>query len=397
MKKQMISLFLATAMLLSLTSCGKKNTNYASMSLEEYIEAVELPKNLTISIDPATVEERETVKVYENVEYMNFDAETLKELLLRNPVTEENINAMGHQYAAKTDTQADYLSVYDGGEAWFGESGQSVDGGFTYFCRPDLQYEGGSVVDSLLEIHSQMYQLNDPTIPDRLLGLLDSADHTLDFAPREKAVEEILSFLTENGCPQAEVFATVAYDLETLTMRYEQEFTQDQIPPQKSDEVYAMFCRQLVDDIPVNAYQLSAGSDSPWLSGPNMLLYYSEKGIVSANSYCWVEQPQEANGTETEIISAVSALELAKEYYGKAILSKEYTIEELELTYVEFRSDDRKTVILRPYWLVKTGYQQHYVTTDLKGNPVEGDLKTYDFLYFDAVTGDLFEGSPSVE
>lgn len=395
MTKRIISLLLTAAMLLSMTSCSKKeqNLDVENMTLEEYIDKVELPKNLAISIDPSTVEERETVKVYGNADYLDLDDEIAKELLLRNPITkEEQLPNEGTQYIAETDTHREALSV--------------DQGGLNYSWRPLHSVPTNSVLDSV-GVYPQMYDLGKEA--SVFEGIFDSAEKELDFASREEIVKRTEEFFTAMGL-SAEVHEIVAYDTAIFQSDYEVQQRLYQkyslcdpdypvpVLPQKSDEFYEVFYRPLLDGIPICTYDLRQPEDTFWHSVP-CTVRYTIDGIVNTFSYGLIDPASE--GTETEILSAAEALELAKAYYGQGVLLKPHTIEEMELVYILYQNEDRTGIAsIRPYWLIKTSYMQEYEYpeyTDWEGNPLEGEIKAYDFTYFDAVTGEYFIGSTSAK
>lgn len=398
MKKRILSLILITVMLLSMTSCKKEqDTNVKNMTLEEYLETVELPKNLTIAVDPSTVVEKETAKIYSEIEWWDSDIDLLAEKLMRNPVTEKSVWAMGQQYRAITDTVRESLIAYDGGEAFFGEAGHSDDGGFYYSIspQPDSILSGPDVT---ADDYPRVYYCSVESVMDQFMGFYPNADAELDFSSRKAIAEQADAFWKEIGFPDIRVHEVTAYDVDTLNHIVENKWTDHgKQNMQKRDEHYVVLCRQWIDGLPINSYFMEEIVGKCITSSAT--LKYTQDGLAAVDADNIIQQP--TVGIEKELISAAEALECAKKHYGQGILLQQHTIEEMELVYIFiYREDGSEFVFdeLRPFWLIKTASQQEFPYpkySDWAGNPLEGEIKVYDYIYFDAVTGEYCKDSSS--
>lgn len=401
MKKRIISLLLIMAMAFSMTGCKKEQKLDAkNMTLEEYLEAVELPKNLTISLDPSTVPDRETAKLYDNVELFHLDDKMVQELLLRGSVVQEREipgSVSGRTaYVTTSDTYQEELIVGPGELSYLQQPLEDI------FTQSVLESNG---------LYPQVYDTEAGKYIDKFRGIFDSAGKELDFASREEVTKQTEEFFASLGIP-IEVNEIVAYDTDIFQLDYElqqrlyekqlQETPNQPVPvpvlPQKSDEFYEVLWRPILDGIPLATYTLRAMDDASWVDFP-CFTRYTKDGIMRIGSAKLVDPA--AEGTETEILSAPEALELVKEYYNQSILLKQHDIEGMELVYISYRNEDFTGISsIRPYWLIKTSYQQNYPYpkySDWEENPLEGEIKAYDYTYFDAVTGEIFIGSTSAK
>lgn len=395
MKKRLVSMLFSSLFLLSMIGCSDQINGdihrYDDIPFEEYLEKVKLPKNLNFAIEPETVPARTTAKVYENVEYMDFDNDVVKDLFFLNPITQQEeaqetpSAPISMVYTAETDTQWERFIVRPGS--------------FHYGIYPDID-SVGNLVSNLTQANSaKFYSFGSGGQISMFNGTFASADQELDFASRAEIQKQAIDLLAEAGIT-IEVDEIVAYDADTLQTIYEDgsKDTANTPLPQKSDECYWVLFRPLIDGIPLNTYYLKIKEDCTWAFWTSCGLQYEQSGLVSGYGNGLLASVSESNGTEENLLTPAAVLELTKQYYGQG-LTKPYTVESMELVYIEYPNEDQKSVLLRPYWLVKTSYQQAYngseKYTDWKGNPLEGEIKAYDYNYFDAVTGEYFEGSTS--
>lgn len=395
MKKRLSSILFSSLLLLNMTGCSDQINGdihrYDDVPFEEYLEKVKLPKNLNFAIEPETVPIRTTAKIYENVEYMDFDNDTVKNLFFLNSITQqEEVQATSSSpidtvYTAETDTQWERLIL--------------SSGSLHYGIYPDIDSVGNMVSNLTQGNSAKLYDFGSGDQISMFNGTYASAGKELDFASRAEIQKQATELFATIGIT-VEVDEIVAYDTAALQMIYENgsKDTKNTPVPQKSDECYWVLCRPLVDGIPINTYFLKMKEDCTWSFWINCNLQYQQDGLKTGFLNGMVKPLNEQDGNEKDILTPAAALELTKQQYGQG-LTKPYTVEAMELVYIEYPSKDNKTTTLRPYWLVKTSYQQSYEdsesNTDWKGNLLEGEVKVYDYTYFDAVTGEYFEGSTS--
>ncbi len=347
---------------------------------------------------------RTSAKIYKNVTYLEFDPKVMTDLLFKNPITEEAVWAEGPQYISETDQEWEQVTIYDGGKA-FGIEDPSVQGGFLYHYSPDK--------NRMLRLSNLMgFETADWTTfvsyPPEVLDSDFPLWENLDFVSCEDAIDEVLSCFQGQDFPDFQIQSIHTGDLEHLQHSYqyiktshetsgiEEPFT---IPePTKDDEAYFMHFTQMIDGIPLNNYTIGSNDDPniyPKYSYSIFDLFYSRYGIIDMMTGNLVAP---GNGTDTDIIGVSSAMDIVLNYYSKGVLLEEHNLESLELTYIQSLEKDG-SMKLHPYWLARVSYPKvvRYPDADWNKPEKEKEMKVFDHLYFDAVTGEYFPFSISAQ
>lgn len=416
MKKRLFSLVLSFLFLINLISCSEKDPQkknnihqYDDMSLSEYLKQTKLPKNLEVAFQPEAVKDFHEVYSYDAVEFFNLDLNSVSNVLLKNPITSQEIWAAGPQAIAETEKSIEYLTVYDGGIAFGNPQGGSF-GGLLYHFFQDKNYQNHP--HTLFTGEYPDYCFSGAGIDRRTAEGYWGTDIDLDFSTRKEAKDTIYTFLETLGIKDVELNYISAYDYDTIKLFYDWEKSsleklQKEYPElgtsfpypelQKTDEFYRLIGRQLINGIPVNNYDIAVVDPDH----PDVRSYLgfvcSSDGIIKADIFHLLKQPEETSGKKETVISASGALNLVQNYYGKGALLEKHTIESLELVYTLDISKDKQTVSLQPCWLARVSYPMRVAYPDDNGKEQTVDLKGYDHLYFHAVTGEYQNFSPSAK
>ena len=381
MKKRLLALFLSSLLLASLAGCsGKKETDihkYDDMTLQEYLDKHDLPKNLSYSFVVDEVSNRTSAKNY-TAEYVEFDLEILKQKFLHFPVAEEDPSFVRAEEGDKMES----IMLNNG-------SMGGDQGGFMYGGYSPLEYMHYHTDLPNDIINGQNFTYDDiVTAPPKWKDL--------DFMPYEDASAKVLDELKELRFPEDITLQNVlSLDLESLNRGYDYEVQQiergnsenDPGPqPEKKDEAYILHYRQMVDGLPVDNYNQSMRSEYALDRTAVIAAVYNQEGFATLYARGMMKNLTETD--EVNIISAASAMNLLNDYLSQGILTKEYNIESFELTYHQFYDSETNELTLRPYWFIRIAYP-FSVNVGSDSNEDMRETSSYQYIYIDATTGKL--------
>lgn len=414
--KKRLSILLLLLFITGITGCSKEKEidlqQADGMPLDEYLNQVKLPKNLEVAFEAESVKDFQEIYSYDRVEFLQFDLDTVSQELMKNPVTSREIYAEGPQAIAETEQTIEYLTAYDGGTAFGQFDPKAAGGGLLYFFYPDKKIQKNNFDLFVHEYPDFCFSGSYGDIEKRGMAGYFGLDKDLSFADREEAKQSVASVAERLTLENVSFHYITAYDYDTIKVFYDWEknfwekqqekspeldLTFDNPEPQKTDEFYCLIGCQLIDGIPVNSYDIVRGDpDSPYQYS-HLAFIYSDDGIIRADVSFYVKQPDQTTGKKEKIITASGALKLVQSYYEKGVLLEPYSIESLELVYTITMNEGSPTASLRPCWLARVSYPITVEATDADGNKQPINLTGYDHLYFDAVTGEYQEYSPSAK
>lgn len=352
-----------------LCGCGQEANADSEEIEDEYLH---------IMYDIDQIETREEASVY-FADWYKPDEELLKEQLLENDVSGEELHALGKSiYTGSVSEPWEVLLVYDGGEA-FGEI-SGVLGGFGY----SLIYKEDKAVKNYQDVVT--ISAGHPDNVEQLLKYNSRADFAefgeLAFMDVQRAAEQAESVLQACGAPQIQIDTVYALDVDTLR-EHEQlrqtyiEETEEPVVWEKEDEAYLMLLSQMIDGLPLINHLWDTNTRGPGeATETEITAILSENGILSIRMMGAVTVLEESE--LCELITPQEAEQLFLQEYGKAFLISDLYAEKLELEYVSLVSGDRLKLV--PAWVFCVA--REHETDDMV------TVKAYEHFIVNAVTGE---------
>ncbi|WP_281890560.1 hypothetical protein [Paenibacillus sp. YYML68] len=389
-------LLLCTISLISFASAcqGTQTENHVAHStdLASFLQTVELPNNLSISLDPAEVKSVSSAKTY-TVNYLRLEPETVAQKLLNRTIVERRILAQGLQFQTGDEALTEYLTVLDGGKRFGEESG--VDGGFYY----GIYAYGKSTANYSSVIANAVGPLDITEQLHRSLLRSDYASRAdLSFQSFEQALATVQQHLMATGIPAIELSETYSLDLNTIQAHYalymkDIHDQKEHIDWTKNDEAYLFHFRQIFDQIPVINISWEWGKGAAasafgnWMPHPAINATYTTNGVAKIHASGVYDKNGAVAGEEQPLISAAQAIQhLVKEYEG-LILSEGTDVISAELCYVSIPQN--KSYQLIPAWVLIVAKPE--IWTQAESN-IQTPYYDYSIYVVNAVTGEKMSG-----
>ncbi|WP_281890575.1 hypothetical protein [Paenibacillus sp. YYML68] len=391
-------LLLCTISLISFTSActGTQTENHIAHStdLASFLQTVELPKNLSISLDPAEVKSVSSAKTY-TVNYLRLEPETVAQKLLNRTIVERRILAQGLQFQTGDEALTEYLTVLDGGKRIGDERESDSDGGFYYGM-----FSNGKLVANYSPVIANI--VGPPDINEQLHRSLLRSDYAsradLSFQSFEQALATVQHHLMAAGIPAIELSETYSLDLNTIQAHYalymkDIHDQKEHIDWTKNDEAYVFHFRQIIDQIPVIDISWEWGKGAAtsaigsWMPYPTINATYTTQGVTDIHARGIYDKNGAVAGEEQPLISAAQAIQhLIKEYEG-LILSEGTDVISAELCYVSIPQN--KSYQLIPAWVLIVAKPE--IWTQAESN-IQTPYYDYSIYVVNAVTGEKMSG-----
>ena len=321
MKKRMIGITCVVISAMFAVSCNKGQQTPSTDDAASD-SAVQVHYNCEASADDFP----EEVTLYE-AEYWKSTDYDLEADLLKGEIVDHKIWAVGSQTIANYQGKDEYLYFHDGGEAYFGEKGRSVDGGFTYVDTSAGDWYSERVTNSLVWDHLNTISCGsiEPTNPE-LWG-----DEDLAFRSFQDVEDDLLQ----------------QFQKLDLNMQVVEKYTINVSPEQNC---YLLMFTEMIDEIPLVPYFYTEGDvqRKNWLLNCNASVYVGEDGIMDAYVAQLVQPTQKLE--KVEIISLNEA-KSALEERMKAKYTSDVAVEHMGLYYVGMPGAEKESFRLTPFWL----------------------------------------------
>lgn len=323
MKKRLIAITCLAIGTLFAASCNKGQQTPADHAGDVSSDsAVKLQYNCEVNAEDFPTE----VTLYE-AEYWKSTDYDLEADLLKGEIVDHEVWAQGPQTIANYQGQDEYLMFYDGGEAFYGEWKNVVDGGFNYTDTSAGDWYSECATDSLVLDHLNTISGGsiEPTNPE-LWG-----DEDLDFRSFQEVEDDLLQ----------------QFQKLDLNMQVVEKYTVN-VSPEKN--CYLLMFTEMIDEIPLVPYFYTEGDvqRKNWLLNCNASAYVGRDGIMYLSARELVQPTQELE--RMEIISLNEA-KSALEERMKAKYTSDVAVEHVGLYYIGMPGAKKESFRLTPFWL----------------------------------------------
>lgn len=323
MKKRLIAITCLAIGTLFAVSCNKGQQTPADHAGDVSSDsAVQLHYNCETNANDFPTE----VTLYE-AEYWKSTDYDLEADLLKGEIVDHKVWAVGSQTIANYQGKDEYLYFHDGGEAFYGEWKNVVDGGFTYVDTSAGDWYSENATDSLVWDHLNTISGGsiEPTNPE-LWG-----DEDLAFRSFQEVEDDLLQ----------------QFQKLDLNMQVVEKYTVNVSPEQNC---YLLMFTEMIDEIPLVPYFYTEGDvqRKNWLLNCNASVYVGEDGIMDAYVTHLVQPTQELE--KVEIISLNEA-KSALEERMKAKYTSDVEVEHMGLYYIGMPGAEKESFRLTPFWL----------------------------------------------
>lgn len=392
-----ISVLLFTGLILLIVSACEGPTEddqrLEQTDLKIYLESVDMPKNLSITFDPAKVNSVTSAKKYTAAAFLELDADTVAKKLLRNDITEKKPMAEGPYFIAKSSSIEEYLIVYDGGKG-FGIKGVT-NGGLTYTVFKNGEHTPTLIANSV----------GPPNLSEQSSKSMRRSDYSsttdLSFASRSEALASVEELLSSIGFSEFKLIETYTMDLKTMKEHYnyylEEMGSSENVLTYNltvDDEAYMFHFRQQIDELPVNSTEWTLGkgtaegpADRIMTGNPFISVTYQKHGVGDISAANFFDITNAKAGETESLISAVDAMKMLLGEYKDLILEEGTQVSSAELLYVSVPAKGGKEEAefeLIPAWVFTITKPQYF----------EGSVRYNDYSQYvvNAITGEKLSG-----